>query len=61
MELFTGLLTKLQSVDWTQFAISWFLIEKSLRVLATITPWKWDDDVINIISKFFTSVAPKKG
>ena len=54
----------LTSIDWSAFfmslAATWFLIEKGLKVLTKITPWEWDDDLVNWVSSFMSSVAKKK-
>ena len=45
------------NVDWTgfmiQLAVSWFLLEKGLKIIAKLTPWQFDDDLIDTVSRFF--------
>lgn len=60
MEYILTFFSQFSAIDWVSFAAAWFLIEKSLKVLAKITPWQWDDDLIEWISKFISSIAPKK-
>lgn len=55
--LIKTLIATVASFDWTGFMISlaatWFLIEKVLKVVAKITPWKFDDDLIEVLDRFF--------
>lgn len=46
-----------RTLDWTAFLLWWLGIEKAIKVIAKITPWKWDDDLVEVISKSVTGVV----
>jgi hypothetical protein len=45
---------------WVELGVGLWLLEQALRVLSKITPWKWDDNLVDVIAKVLSSVFPKK-
>lgn len=45
--------------NWVQIGICLWAFEKFLEVLATLTPWKWDDNLGVILGKFLAQFFPK--
>ena len=46
-----------KTLDWTAFLLWWLGIEKAIKVIAKITPWQWDDDLVEVVSKAVKGVA----
>lgn len=55
--LIAELWSSIQALDWTAFLLWWFGIEKAIKVVAKITPWKWDDDLVEVIGKAVRGVV----
>lgn len=45
-----------KGIDWASFILWWLGIERVLRAVSKVTPWEWDDDLVEWISK----IMPKK-
>jgi hypothetical protein len=45
-----------KAVDWASFFIWWLGVERVLRAISKVTPWEWDDDLVEWLSK----IMPKK-
>jgi len=46
----------IKAIDWAAFFLFWLSIERVLKAIATITPWKWDDDLVASISRVVGSL-----
>ena len=46
--------------NWVPLAAGLWLVEQGFRVVSKITPWKWDDNLVDILAKILSSIAPKK-
>ena len=55
--LIAELWASIQSIDWVSFLVWWFGIEKGLKIFAKITPWKWDDDLVEVVSKSVAGIV----
>ena len=44
-----------KAIDWAAFFIFWLSLERVLKAIATITPWKWDDDLVAAASRAINS------
>jgi len=51
LDLIAQIIVAIKTFDWGAFLLWWLGIEKSIKVIAKITPWKWDDDLVEVISK----------
>ena len=47
-------------VNWVALVAALWLVEQSLRTISELTPWKWDDNIVKVITKIFKSVLPEK-
>lgn len=56
-QLIAQLWSSIQTLDWGAFLLWWLGIEKAIKVIAKITPWKWDDDLVEVIGKAVTGVV----
>jgi len=52
-----ALWASIQSLDWGAFLLWWLGIEKTIKIIAKITPWKWDDDLVEVTSKAIKGVV----
>jgi len=48
------------NLHWVELAAGLWLLEQALRTLSKITPWKWDDNLVDVIAKILQSIFPKK-
>ena len=48
------------ATNWVQIGVALWLLEQGLRILSKITPWSWDDNLVDVIAKVLESVFPKK-
>ena len=46
--------------NWVQIVATLWLVEQALRAISELTPWKWDDNIVKVITKVLTSLFPKK-
>ena len=46
--------------NWVQIGVSLWLIEQALRILSKITPWTWDDNLVDVMAKVLGALFPKK-
>jgi len=51
-----GLFSSVKAIDWAAFFIFWLSLERVLKAIATITPWKWDDDLVAAASRAIKSL-----
>ena len=46
--------------NWVQLVAGLWALEQVLRVISEMTPWKWDDNLVKVISKILKSFFPQK-
>jgi len=51
--------------DWIvanagQIALVIIAIEKVIRLISKITPWKWDDDIADWLAKVINAIKPNQ-
>jgi len=51
-----GIVDSIKMVDWGAFLLWWLGIERVLRAISKLTPWQWDDDLVDWLAK----IMPKK-
>lgn len=59
MEIIMNIVQFFQT-NWVELAAGLWLIEQALRVLSKITPWTWDDNLVDVLAKILGQVFPKK-
>ena len=47
-------------LHWVELGVGLWLLEQGLRILSKITPWKWDDNLVDVFANILSSVFPKK-
>ena len=52
----SSLFGSVKSIEWGAFFLFWLSLERVLKAIATITPWKWDDDLIAAVSRAINSL-----
>lgn len=48
------------SVNWVELGAAIVLIERGLTALSKLTPWEWDDNLVEVLSKITSSIFKKK-
>ena len=48
------------TVHWVQIVATLWLIEQALRAISELTPFKWDDNLVKVLSKILKSFFPKR-
>lgn len=48
------------ATNWVAIGVALWLVEQGLRILSKITPWSWDNNLVDAIAKVLASVFPKK-
>ena len=43
-----------------QIALIIIAVEKVIRLISKITPWKWDDDLADWLAKIINSIKPNQ-
>lgn len=46
--------------NWVQLGVALWLLEQAFRILSKITPWKWDDNLVDIVAKVLSALFPPK-
>jgi len=46
--------------NWVQLVAGLWLLEQLLRLISELTPWKWDDNIVKVLSKILKSFFPKR-
>ena len=44
---------------WVEVAAGLWLLEQALRTLSKVTPWTWDDNLVDVLAKILSSIFPK--
>jgi len=55
-----GLIIDWFKTNWIELGVALWLLEQTLRVLSKITPWTWDDNLVDVIASILEKVFPKK-
>ncbi len=45
---------------WVELGAGIVLVNSGLLMIAELTPWKWDDNVVRIISNMIKQLFPEK-
>jgi hypothetical protein len=48
------------AAHWVEIGVALWLLEQALRILSKITPWKWDDNLVNVIENILKALFPRK-
>jgi len=59
MEIITGI-WEWFTLNWVQIGVGLWLLEQALRVLSKLTPWSWDDNLVDVIANVLSALFPKK-
>ena len=46
--------------NWVQLGVALWLIEQGMRAISELTPWKWDDNIVKVVTNILKQVFPKK-
>jgi len=46
--------------NWVAIVAAAWLVEQALRAVSELTPWKWDDNLVKVLSKIIKSIFPTK-
>ncbi len=59
MEFIKQIISYVQA-HWVEIVAILWLIEQTLRAISELTSWKWDDNLVKILSKVLKQFFPKK-
>ena len=54
------LIVKWITANWVQLVAGLWLLEQLLRLLSEMTPWKWDDNIVKVLSSILKAFFPKR-
>jgi len=46
--------------NWVEIGVSLWLVEQAMRAISRLTPWKWDDNLVDVIANAIAKLFPKK-
>ena len=46
--------------NWVALVAALWLVEQLLRAVSELTPWKWDDNLVKVLTKILKSFFPSK-
>ena len=46
--------------NWVEIGVALWLVEQAMRTISILTPWKWDDNLVNVIANAIGKLFPKK-
>ena len=46
--------------NWVEIGVALWLVEQAMRAISILTPWKWDDNLVNVIANAISKLFPKK-
>lgn len=46
--------------NWVELVATLWIIEQALRAISELTPWKWDDNLVKVLSNALKAFFPKK-
>ena len=47
-------------VNWVEIGVALWLLEQAMRAISKFTPWKWDDNLVDVIANAIGRLFPKK-
>ena len=47
-------------VNWVEIGVALWLLEQAMRAISKLTPWKWDDNLVDVIANAIGRLFPKK-
>jgi len=46
--------------NWVQLGVTLWLIEQAMRAISRITPWEWDDNLVDVLADILSKIFPHK-
>lgn len=46
--------------NWVALVAALWLLEQTLRAISILTPWKWDDNLVKILTNILQAFFPKR-
>lgn len=60
MEWLTSIISFITSETMVKIVAALWLLEQALRAISDLTPWKWDDNLVSILTNLLKTLFPKK-
>jgi len=57
--LVTGIIAFVQT-NWVAMVAALWALEQFLRIIAPLTPWDWDDNIVTMFGSLLAKWFPKK-
>ena len=58
MEWITKIIEFFQSPQVLGWVAALWLLEQAIRAISVLTPWKWDDNLVEILAKALKTLFP---
>ena len=59
MEFIRQCITYVQ-LHWVEIGVSLWLVEQAMRAVSKLTPWVWDDNLVDVFTNAIAKLFPKK-
>ena len=60
MEWLSNIISFITSETMIKIVAALWLLEQALRAISDLTPWKWDDNLVSVLTNLLKTLFPKK-
>ena len=59
MDIVRAIIAYVQA-NWVAIVAALWLIEQAMRAISELTPWKWDDNLVKVLTNALQRFFPKR-
>ncbi len=59
MDFIKGIIEYIQ-LNWVEIGVAAWLLEQAMRTISKLTPWHWDNNLVDVIANALSKLFPKK-